>query len=207
MATICYSDCGPHADDNRSAAEALANKIYNTKAVNEIGKIVADAIVQSPELAVRTAFDWIDNISAIFEFSQDPSWRNLAATLPFIPSTGNICKKLPVLKIVDKINDILRRYPQVVDMRTGQIIPFPSGIQGKVEKGSRVPWNKTLRGEYISEWYKHGYDTPKGGWEHYDIHHIQPREYGGSNDFLNLVPVERETHKLFNDFWRYFEGL
>lgn len=32
--------------------------------------------------------------------------------------------------------------------------------------------------------------TKRGGWAEYDIHHIKPREYGGTNDFWNLVPVQ-----------------
>lgn len=36
----------------------------------------------------------------------------------------------------------------------------------------------------------------------YDIHHIKPREYGGTNDFWNLTPVQRRTHQQeFNKFW------
>ena len=31
------------------------------------------------------------------------------------------------------------------------------------------------------------------------IHHIQPLEYGGSNDFDNGVPVTRPDHQLFNN--------
>lgn len=35
-----------------------------------------------------------------------------------------------------------------------------------------------------------------------------PREYGGTNDFGNLVPVERRTHQLeFNTFWQKFGHL
>ena len=50
-----------------------------------------------------------------------------------------------------------------------------------------------------------GYKTPRGGWERYDIHHIKPREFGGGNDFWNLVPVEQQMHQdLFNSFWRDF---
>ena len=34
------------------------------------------------------------------------------------------------------------------------------------------------------------------------------REFGGTNDFWNLVPVERGTHsRLFNYFWKLFGGL
>lgn len=36
----------------------------------------------------------------------------------------------------------------------------------------------------------------------------KPREFGGTNDFWNLVPVERTTHqKEFNAFWRQFGAL
>jgi hypothetical protein len=32
--------------------------------------------------------------------------------------------------------------------------------------------------------------------------------YGGNNDFWNLVPVLRETHvREFNEFWRQFGNL
>ena len=65
-----------------------------------------------------------------------------------------------------------------------------------------------IRPQSPSEWYRRGYQTPRGGWENYDIHHILPREFGGGNDFLNLMPVERQTHQdLFNSFWRDFIGL
>jgi len=34
---------------------------------------------------------------------------------------------------------------------------------------------------------------------------VMPREFGGTNDFWNLVPVERGTHRsLFNEFRREF---
>jgi hypothetical protein len=54
----------------------------------------------------------------------------------------------------------------------------------------------------LRDWYDRGYPTPEGGWARYDIHHIIPREYGGSNGWENLVPVLRETHQQeFNSWW------
>lgn len=99
-------------------------------------------------------------------------------------------------------------YPKVIDSRTGRHIPFPSSIVQRVPKGDRVSWGLKQRGEFIAEWYRRGYETPRGGWDKYDIHHIQPREFGGTNDFWNLVPVERQTHqKLFTAFWNNFIEL
>ncbi|WP_228461350.1 HNH endonuclease signature motif containing protein [Gordonia spumicola] len=42
---------------------------------------------------------------------------------------------------------------------------------------------------------------PFEGWE---IHHIIPREFGGTNEFNNLVPLPKEIHYLFTDWFRYF---
>jgi filamentous hemagglutinin len=42
-------------------------------------------------------------------------------------------------------------------------------------------------------------------WEYYDIHHIKPREFGGTNAFENLTPVERTVeHQKLNRFWEKY---
>ena len=49
--------------------------------------------------------------------------------------------------------------------------------------------------------------APEGGWSQYDIHHIIPREYGGTNDFSNLTPVLRSVHQTgFNPWWMGYGG-
>ncbi len=55
--------------------------------------------------------------------------------------------------------------------------------------------------EYIKQWIDNGYPEPPGGWDPYDIRHILPREYGGTNDFWNLVPVERDLHQQILTPW------
>ncbi|EAQ79165.1 HNH endonuclease signature motif containing protein [Blastopirellula marina] len=111
--------------------------------------------------------------------------------------------------LVVRIQAKLDLYPKVVDARTGRNIPFPSEIKGRVDRSLRVSWDSKMdRAAFISDWHRRGYATPKGGWDKYDIHHIHPREFGGTNDFWNLVPVERVAHQnLFNEFWREFVGL
>jgi hypothetical protein len=96
-------------------------------------------------------------------------------------------------------------YPSINDPRTGNPIPFPEGNLVEVNKADRVPWGREQRGEYIREWHKRGYSTPPGGWGGYDIHHIKPREFGGTNDFDNLVSVPRNRHREFNTFWREWD--
>ena len=110
------------------------------------------------------------------------------------------------------LNDLTKRiklkmglYPKIIDPRTGRQIKFPTNNLYKIDKSQRVTWDSQDRYKFIKEWNDRGYQTPRGGWNNYDIHHIQPIEFGGSNQFQNLVPVERKTHqKLFNEFWREF---
>ena len=121
---------------------------------------------------------------------------------------GTVTAEIPANSTVGQVMGKLNQYPQVVDARTGANIPFPSGVGDIVLQAQRVSWGATKRGDFISQWYQRGYSTPNGGWENYDIHHILAREYGGGNDFWNLVPVQRQTHQeLFNSFWRDFNGL
>ena len=69
----------------------------------------------------------------------------------------------------------------------------------------RVIWGKTERAVYIKEWFDRGYGKLPNPWEDYDIHHILPCEYGGSNNFGNLAPMLREAERcLFNAFWHNY---
>ncbi len=96
-------------------------------------------------------------------------------------------------------------YPTVIDPRTGDPIPFPSGKLTWVPPEDRVVWDNMTRRDYIKQWFDMGYSEPAGGWDRYDIHHILPREYGGTNDFWNLVPVERDVHQqILTPWWNAF---
>jgi RHS repeat-associated protein len=110
----------------------------------------------------------------------------------------NVCPETPV-------NRAGVEYPQVKHPGTGEPIHYPGDGLQKVPVADRVPWGPQERGAYIKEWYDRGFSTPEGGWSNYDIHHVQPREYGGTNDFDNLVPVERSTHQEeYNPWWREY---
>ena len=109
---------------------------------------------------------------------------------------------------IARIEGLLARYPQVIDLKTGRPIRFPSDIKDIVPEAQRAKWGAKERAGFIKEWERRGYDTPRGGWGNYEIHHIKPRQYGGTNDFSNLTPVEKSTHKsTFNSFWNNFFGL
>ncbi len=96
-------------------------------------------------------------------------------------------------------------YPTINDPRTNKPIFFPRDPQ-KVDESLRVQWDSTSdRAKFIRQWHEMGYSEPAGGWELYDIHHIRPREYGGGNDFWNLVPVLRPIHQdVLNSWWKAY---
>jgi hypothetical protein len=123
-----------------------------------------------------------------------------------IATEGKIANsKFDVPKKVDFnfLNKAGKFYPDIPDLRTGKSIIFPIGNLERTHKADRVSWGAQERGAFIKEWYDRGYKTPRGGWSEYDIHHIQPKEFGGSNDFWNLTPIQRKTHwQEFNSFWR-----
>jgi hypothetical protein len=92
-------------------------------------------------------------------------------------------------------------YPKVIDPRTGEPIPYPQDVEFS-PKDQRLPRPYDYRKDYQDEWNSRGLPEPDGGWDEYVIHHIQPLEYGGTNDFENGVPVTKPDHELFNEFWR-----
>lgn len=97
-------------------------------------------------------------------------------------------------------------YPQVIDPRTGEPIPPPPNDLDVVDMELRAdPLTAAERHDYITEWHNQGFPRPEGGWGAYDLHHIIPRRYGGTNEFDNIVPVLRETHqKQFNSWWNNY---
>ncbi len=75
-----------------------------------------------------------------------------------------------------------------------------------VPQENRVLWTARDLNSYRIEWAGQGNDDPPGGWGDYDIHHIIPRAYGGTNDFNNLIPVLRTYHQKVINPWRSSYG-
>jgi filamentous hemagglutinin len=86
------------------------------------------------------------------------------------------------------------------------MVPFPEGPLRRVPAADRVPpLGESLKNAYRA-WYNRKFGgPPSGGWDIYDIHHNKPRQFGGTNDFDNLVPVLRETHQQkLNVWWMFY---
>ena len=121
------------------------------------------------------------------------------------------------------VNKNGEEYPDIIDLKTGEQLEFPEGELLRVPSEDRVPWYRSqaeanlyrtnstdilCRKDFIDEWYRRGFETPPGGWDLYEIHHILPREFGGSSLFENLTPVLKQPdhRSLLNPWWMAFGG-
>lgn len=76
--------------------------------------------------------------------------------------------------------------------------------KGNIEVTDPAPIRAQFTSQYriqFRNWWQDNY-----GWypspDKYDIHHIQPLSRGGTNDFSNLVPLERGAeHAQFTEWW------
>jgi len=99
-------------------------------------------------------------------------------------------------------NDRGELYPEIIDPRTDEPVPFPEEELEIMPQDQRAPWGASERRAFIEEWERRGYSAPPGGWGEYEIHHIHPREYGGNNDFENMVPIPTSQHRgSLNPWW------
>ncbi|MBL8620881.1 MAG: hypothetical protein JNK64_06240 [Myxococcales bacterium] len=100
------------------------------------------------------------------------------------------------------MNRVGKPYPQVRNPGTGELVPYPGDGFAVVPEGQRTVWTNMDRHAFIKEWHDRGFKAPPGGWDEYDIHHIRPLKFGGTNAFDNLVPVLRTVHQTeFNVWW------
>ncbi|GIP36459.1 HNH endonuclease signature motif containing protein [Paenibacillus sp. J2TS4] len=74
----------------------------------------------------------------------------------------------------------------------------------EVPASQRVSWGTKERTEYIT-WYHKTYGTPPYPihvGSQYEIHHIKPRKYGGTNIPSNLIPLPVSFHRtVVNSWW------
>ena len=164
---------------------------------------------RTAELTIEILIGLIADVATdgLFRYLRTVKYLDEVGDVMGAKKIGGVGNRGEVSNLAARVQAKLSLYPKIPDPRTGINIKLPY-VDEIVPKADRVSWDLNARGKYIKEWYDRGYTTPTGGWDKYDIHHIKPREFGGTNDFWNLVPVERTTHqKEFNEFWRQFGEL
>ena len=135
-------------------------------------------------------------------------------TLALPESTSVVNQPLPI------VNNKGVAYPEILDLKTGKNMVFPNDVGSRIPKENRVGWyrnqheanlnrvNSTdilCKKDFIDEWYRQGFTTPEGGWDLYEIHHIKPREFGGSASFENMTPILTNIHrKIITPWWNNY---
>jgi hypothetical protein len=138
-----------------------------------------------------------DAVGAIASRYAAESWGDLGPEeVDQILRISDATERLAVLRDIYgswPVNPLGEPYPLAIDPRTGQPIPPPTEDVTWVQPELRTPRLPNQRAVFIREWEARGYSTPAGGGIS-TIHHVDPLEYGGANDFWNLVPVLEGAH-------------
>ncbi|WP_433944659.1 HNH endonuclease signature motif containing protein [Paenibacillus sp. SN-8-1] len=98
------------------------------------------------------------------------------------------------------LNRMARPYPaNYTDPHSGKSVGEPRADWVKTVKP--VEWNDKTR-KAFRDWYQKTYNLPNFNWTNIDIHHIQPREYGGTNANSNLIPLPNQIHTAFTSWFK-----
>ncbi|PAF27248.1 hypothetical protein CHH61_04345 [Shouchella clausii] len=93
-------------------------------------------------------------------------------------------------------------YPQYYNSHNKRYMPAPARADMKVVPADqRTKRDPKIINKY-QKWYIGQYGDPKIKWESYDIHHIIPLKYGGTNAMNNLIHLPRDFHqKKVTPWW------
>lgn len=91
------------------------------------------------------------------------------------------------------------KYPSHKEIYTGRIPEKPSTSLKKNQK----PRDPSFRSNYIS-WFEKKYPKANVNWGNYEIHHIRPLLYGGSNDVSNGIALTKSQHNDYTSWWKNY---
>jgi RHS repeat-associated protein len=93
------------------------------------------------------------------------------------------------------------RYPGAyTDPKSGKTMSEPKSLNW-TKVANPVAWTTTNRNNYRT-WYEKMYNGGKAmDWTNLEIRHIQPREYGGTNDYSNMIVMPKSTHQAYTGWF------
>lgn len=78
-----------------------------------------------------------------------------------------------------------------------------TAVSSTVNTQLRNEFNNTVRAKFKT-WYDTNYGYVDWATTHAEIHHIRPLQYGGNNDYSNLIPLYPDKHSQFTNWWTYY---
>lgn len=108
------------------------------------------------------------------------------------------------------LNRLGQRYPswKNVDVHGYLNATMPSSTEWPTYSSSyTAPLRETFNNS-VRTAYRNYYDSNYGyvNWtQPIEIHHIRPLEYGGNNDFSNLIPLWADHHLKFSFWFSYYK--
>jgi hypothetical protein len=129
----------------------------------------------------------------VFNWASMASWSNGGTSFEDFQSEHILANKKAMV------------YPEYTNTQMNQVVTEPTiaNMPILLPKTSRAVWDKTSR-KYYKQWVDSTYGEPTGGWAQYHCHHIIPKEYGGNNNYSNLIPLEISVHKVFSKWWENY---
>ncbi|MDL4842135.1 HNH endonuclease signature motif containing protein [Aquibacillus rhizosphaerae] len=91
-------------------------------------------------------------------------------------------------------------YPTYKDKKSKKTMSEPSSTTW-TKKYYPESWTTSKRNKYLN-WYEGEYG--KINRSEYEIHHIRPRVYYGSNSNSNLIPLKKSFHKKVSTWWKNY---
>lgn len=89
-------------------------------------------------------------------------------------------------------------YPVFKDPKSKKVMSEPASTTW-TKKYYPEAWTTAKRNNY-KKWYEPKYG--KLTWTDYEVHHIRPRVYYGSNDYSNLIPLKTSYHRgIVSPWW------
>ena len=88
------------------------------------------------------------------------------------------------------------RYPLVLEVYSGKkLLSPPTNYIVK-----QTPRDSYYRSKYISN-FEGTYPKANVTWSNYQIHHIRPLKYGGTNSLFNGIAITNAQHSLLTKWW------
>ncbi len=118
-------------------------------------------------------------------------WRVKVITSGSLPSEDAIISTKAAL-----VNKKCEAYPIAFEPYSKKKVKVPS-TTWKIDQNER---DVQFRKKYISS-FKKKYPNAKINWKEYEIHHMRPLKYGGTNALSNGIALKKNVHAKFNAWW------